>query len=480
MGDRSEAALSLVRKRFVLGLLLCASSCRVQPALETTATTTTAAASRGWTVLLYAAVDNDWERDFMRELRALRRGLAACPDAEVLLLIDRSPKYSRDAEGLGSDFADTRLYRLTGGGAERMSGEPELAGLSAQASVELDTGDARVLRDFVRFGKRRFPSRHVALWLVSHGEGPSCCPDETDGGDELFTEEIAEVLTENESVDVLGFDACLMAGIENAYAWRRRPERFGADFLLASATVSNSWPYEDIFKRFRPEMSPRELSVLVVEEIRRQIEEGRSGDRGLERDLQSFGAFDLSAVAEAKRRLDALARRLWKDGAKAELLKLRGSGLEAKTFVYVWPERDANVTMPFVDAAHLCERIAASEAFSAEARALAARAAEAIDAVVASSCGFAHYAGFAPGRHGLSLVFPENAKTDDGRSAWERTGWYTPLPVAGKRDASGRYAWCIDGAVPANGDVENWFELMDAWLDVATADAPGGANGYAW
>ncbi|MBI3819461.1 MAG: hypothetical protein HY286_12265 [Planctomycetes bacterium] len=445
--------------------------------------------------MLYGAVDNDWERDFMRDVRAIRRGLKGVQSLEVLLLIDRSPKYSTDAAALGEDFADTRLYRLTGGIAERIDGEPELPGLTVNSTVELDTGDATVLRNFVRFGKRHYPARHYALCLASHGEGPRCCPDETNGGDQLFTAEFTDVLTEDESVDILGFDACLMAGIENAYQWRRRPGKFGADFLLASASVSNSWPYEDIFAHFRPHpeesgtvafecessLDARKFSALIVEEVRRQIQEGRSGDQGLERDLQCFGSFDLSAVANAKLCVDALARCLWKDGSKTELMALRGSGLDARTYVYVWPERDADLTMPYVDVANLCERIVGDNGFSVEARALAMRAVEAVDAVVANSCGFAHYSGFTPGRHGLYLVFPEgDRQTRGGKSYWESTSWYSPLRVEAKRNAYGRYEWCSDGAVPGNHKVDNWFELMDAWFDVATDGAAGGVNGYTW
>src|SRR6185436_17087787 len=101
-------------KRLVRGLLLCAPlSCATRAIDEHSP-------SREWTIMLYAAVDNDWERDFMRDVPAMRRGLNGTSDLEVLLLIDRSPKYANDARALGEDFADTRLYRLTGGSAERL------------------------------------------------------------------------------------------------------------------------------------------------------------------------------------------------------------------------------------------------------------------------------------------------------------------------------------------------------------------------
>jgi hypothetical protein len=44
----------------------------------------------------------------------------------------------------------------------------------------------------------------------------------------------------------------------------------------------------------------------------------------------------------------------------------------------------------------------------------------------------------------------------------------------------GRYQWCFDGAIPGNGAVENWFELMDAWFDDPKGMHSGGANGYSW
>jgi clostripain len=459
-------------------------------------------------VLIYGAVDNDWERPFMKDIAGMRRGLEGVEGMEVILLIDRAPRYSRDEKALGADFEDTRLFRLTGGVAERLDGEPQLPGITLTSTLELNTGAASTLRDFIRFGKERYPAKHYAVWFVSHGEGPHSCPDETDD-DELFTAELTDVLSERDSIDIIGFDACLMAGAENGYQWRRAPGKFGADFLIAAAPVSSSWPYEDIFKSLRTEskaieasassatignvategLSAAAFSAHIVEALRAQIEEGRSGDRGLELDLQSWGAFNLAAVGEAKVRLDALAVQLWKDNAQEELLSMRGSGIEAETFVYVWPERGANIHMPNVDLTHFFERVAGNKAFSDEARALAKGSIEVADRAVTASFGMSHYKGFEAGRHGLYFIFPEGSTLDDkGATYWSRTGWYSPIlaaPLAegekrGRDAGYGGYTWCSDGATAGNGKVENWFELMDAWFDKPTAENPGGANGYVW
>lgn len=468
----------------------------IQPTLaEDSSAPAETASSSPWTFLVYGAVDNDWEGPFMRDIRGMRRGLTGAVDIEVVLLIDRSPEHSKNESALGENFDDTRLYRLTGGDAARIDGTPELSGLTADSAIEKNTGDVATLREFIRFGKRRFPARHYALFLVSHGEGPRSCPDESDSGDELFTAEFSEGLGEEESVDLIVFDACLMAGVENAYQWRKNEGQFGADYFVAAAPVSSSLPYTDIFSRIRSSnppsesgdnvarpaldpatLSPHDLAAMLVEELDHQIREGRSGDEGIERDLQSWGAFDLTKVEAAKRLLDELASRLYAEDEKEDLLALRGKGLEAETFVYVWPERNADLNMPHVDFCHLCERIAASEDFAVETRELASRAADAAAEIVLQSVGFDHYQGFTPARHGLYLVFPDgDAKTRRGESYWTRTAWYSPLPVDGRK-AYGRYAWCADGATPGDGNVDNWFELMDAWFD--TQNAEGGSNGY--
>jgi clostripain len=436
-----------------------------------------------WTVLIYAAVDNDWEKPFMKDIRSMKKGLRTVDDLEVVLLIDRSPRYSKDDRSLGEDFAGTRLYRLTGGTPERLEGGRGFPGIAGDKELELNTGDARTLRTFIRYGKANYPARHTALFLVSHGDGMVSCPDETNGDDQLFTAEFSDVLGQEESVDLLGFDACLMAGVENAYQWRAGDKRFGADYLIASAPLSSSWPYADIFSRLGPGqgstapggLSPAGFSRLVIDELHRQIAEGRSGDKGLERDLQAWGAFELKHAPAVKAALDKLAVALWEEKKKEDLLTLRGSGLKAGTFVYVWPEKGAEASMPNVDICHLAERISESPRFSPRIRALAATLAGAADQMVLHSVGFKHYRGFEQGRHGLYVIFPDGDKTDRrGKTYWQKIHWFDALRHEDDDDAYGFYAWCYEGSIPGNQRVETWFELMDAWFD------RGRSNGYNW
>ena len=158
------------------------------------------------------------------------------------------------------------------------------------------------------------------------------------------------------------------------YQWRAATGKFGADYFLAFASVSNSVvPYEDIFKSSACAAPPPLARRTPT--IRARRRGGAPPDRRgalrrqrLGRDLQSFVSVDLAAVADAKKSLDALARQLSKDGAKAELWRSAARGSTRRRSSMSWPENDANQTMPHVDLAQLCERIAASDRFSAAAR----------------------------------------------------------------------------------------------------------------
>jgi hypothetical protein len=66
----------------------------------------------------------------------------------------------------------------------------------------------------------------------------------------------------------------------------------------------------------------------------------------------------------------------------------------------------------------------------------------------------------------------------EGKQQWQECRWYTSLPVRGDKHFYGRWPW-PGGRHSGNGQVENWFELLDSWYDM-TNDQTGGVNGYRW
>ena len=128
---------------------------------------------------------------------------------------------------------------------------------------------------------------------------------------------------------------------------------------------------------------------------------------------------------------------------------------------------------PYVDLYELLHMAAESEQLDGELREAAAVARNKVDEFVVASFGMREgFQDFKSGRNGVFVVFPDNG-------TWPQLSWYTPLSGKTPSDPYGRWAFLADGATRDNGQVENWFELLDLWFD-EDFESPGGSNGYDW
>ncbi len=473
--------------------------------------TQAAAPPRHWTIVFYGSANNSCEQTILHDIAEMKAGFVDGQGVELVLFIDRMKGFSSDSRALGDDFDDSRLYRITHDRAERLDGAPELPEITKTSTFDANTGDARTLRQVMRFAKAHYPAERYALVFYSHGDGRAMCADDDSDGDELFPAEITDVLEERDSVDLMGFDVCSMGGVENLYQWRPGNGSFHADAVVASASVSGPWPYDTILARLRAPsvegaqatvrgepsngsssppaaIDPAQLTAfafaeLIVEEKHRELL--AMSPRGqAESSFESWAAYDLAHVADLKRAIDALAAELGRGDFKERVEALRGSGDGPLAMNYMMPGEPGWNRMPYFDVYDLARRIARDPELPEAVRSLAGSVASATDAVVGRSFGLAHYPGFESGRHGLFLVFPDGDVRDRffglaGR-AWNRFAWYAPGDAVGERGraarhAYGKYRFCADGAAPANGAIENWFELLDRWFDDPD---DGGANRY--
>lgn len=161
-----------------------------------------------WTMLVYMAADNDLEPFALEDLAEMSdaRGV------EIVVLIDRHPGYTSAPAGELGDFHDTRLLHI-------VDGEMEVVGTPG----ELDTGDPAVLADFVADGLSTYGSERNGLVIWNHGASwPGAAVDETSGGALLDLVGIRDAIADGlersgvERLDIVGFDACLMATYEVA------------------------------------------------------------------------------------------------------------------------------------------------------------------------------------------------------------------------------------------------------------------------
>ncbi|MCI0585721.1 MAG: clostripain-related cysteine peptidase [Planctomycetes bacterium] len=441
---------------------------------------------RPWTFLIYAAVDNNAEEDgnFFSFLDGVRGALADDAGIDVVLFIDRSEGYSTNARSLGEDFTDARLYHVRAAGCTRLAGGEAFPEITLDSTYEPNSADPSNVRKFVAFGKSRFPARHTALMLYGHADGRAMCPDEKSRREMGFAE-LTSVATEKEAVDLMALEMCNMAGVEIAYQWRPGNGGFSTKALVAIPNAGPPLAWSRVFARLRASGSQAENGPGPIDPAKLSgadfgrliVEEGGAARLEAGEEREAVGCYDLTKVEAVKRAVDALAVELARSDARTVFEELRGPGPQGFVLNY---GRNRLDRAPFVDLHDLCRRSAACERLDARTRSASEAVLAAVDELVLASWGGKALPAFEAGKSGIFIVFPDGAfevRGRDGRTerVWARCRWYSPLEVP---DVYGRLAWCSDGAKPGNGQVENWFELLDRWFD-DTGEGPGGANGYA-
>lgn len=449
----------------------------------------------GWTIMHYAVGANSSEVDLLDDIGEMMRGKTSS-GYEVITLIDRTEGHSEDATTLGENFTDTRLYRLADNQYEELEGKKVLANISKANLYDANMGDAKVLRQFIRYCKTYYPAKHYMLVLRSHGNGAAMCPDPESGTmDKLYPAELREILTNEESVDILGLDVCSMAGLENLYEWRPDKAAFSADYVIASAPLSGAWAYDQIFNRLQTDtnkevgqdnnhfcegkevlfdpykMTPLEFATLIIEEIYDN------------QHWSSWGLFDNTKIAQVKSRIDELGQLLTRED-KSVLIDLIEKTLEYSHGTSGNTEV-AQLAFPYIDAYHFYSLIATNENIREASRLKATEVCKAINALTLYSF---YGTGFLPttndfteNRNGAYQIIPRGNKvfSQTKRSFWSHTSWLHPDDRTHLENTYGLYDWCADGAIRGNQKVDNFYEFLDYLFDESNTEK-GGVNGYQW
>ena len=137
--------------------------------------------------------------------------------------------------------------------------------------------DPQTLIDFITWGKANYPADNYAVILWNHGDGwrdaletkkpqlKAVCWDDTSGWTEaLEMDEIQQVFNSTGSVDLIGFDACLMGMVEVAYELKNN-----AYVMVGSEETEpgDGWPYDTLLADLAalPTMTPAELGQAIVD-----------------------------------------------------------------------------------------------------------------------------------------------------------------------------------------------------------------------
>lgn len=167
-----------------------------------------------WTVLVYMIGDNNLESAALEDLAEM--AVVTPQDRfDIVVLVDRSAGEVSDAAIGLPDWTDTKLLHIEGDATTVLA-----------EYGEADMGDPAVLTEFVTTGITDFPAAHYALILWDHGAAVfGIGPDDYGAGGAPSVLSPAEMgpairqaldATGVDRLDIVGFDACLMASLEVA------------------------------------------------------------------------------------------------------------------------------------------------------------------------------------------------------------------------------------------------------------------------
>ena len=196
-----------------------------------------AATSRDWTFLVYMAANNDLEPDAVANLGELIQ--SESPKASIVVEVDRGMNYSQEGVGGVEAWSGAKRFLVEGGS------------LSEKADLgDIDSTNPKELEAFVQWGLKNYPSRHTALILWDHGGGWSgFASSEANPDGNLDPASIRDALsralkaTGVRRLDLLGFDACLMANYEAALVF----QPLSAYYLASEETEpGHGWDYSSL------------------------------------------------------------------------------------------------------------------------------------------------------------------------------------------------------------------------------------------
>jgi hypothetical protein len=411
----------------------------------TRATTESRSQSVEWTVMVFMNGDNNLEEDALIDFTEMAR-VGSTDKVNVVVQFDRIGKYVTKTDERFPYWTETLRFRVTKG----MKPARENA-LKDQRPFEANMGAGRTLADFVAWAKRSYPAKRYALILWDHGQGwrgvlsptdevrvmvsrsgidPLRQPavgnvrlgfpfrtaigspfrtlsfDETDK-DKLYNQEIQlslQQVLKGEKLDLIGFDACLMAMVETAYAVRDVADTFTGSEELVPGT---GFQYDEWLNQLtsNPRMDGRALGKVLVDSFAQRY--GTATEVRDPNPLTTLSAVDLTKLDQLAVAITSLSKGLI---AKFNAEKSNIRSARESCSVYA-PNAlgDGRDYFLHVDLARFCDELVARSR-DQEIRNKAA----AVSAIIRSAV-LRNYAGAARrgtfGSHGLAIYFPPDASS---------------------------------------------------------------------
>ena len=275
-----------------------------------------------------------------------------------------------EIDDAGLNFENFNVVVYTGGSVRWVGNVPCSQNSVLDMSLEGDErivaatrGNANMglpetLSDFLTFCDENYPAEHNALIFWDHGAGPlwGYGSDELYDGDSLMLTEMrsamdASPFSDGRKLDLVGFDACLMASLESMTIWSDY-----ADYYVGSEELEpgDGWNYG-----FLKSLEDSPVVRSLTESILSRFEEHYAGKKSasFNPDL-TLSCVDLSRVGEVNAAIDALGDKMvdgFESGNYAEMVRDRS---DSKSFGMAQnTEGEVSFYYDLVDIADLAEHM---------------------------------------------------------------------------------------------------------------------------
>ncbi|MBD3189952.1 MAG: hypothetical protein GF308_04890 [Candidatus Heimdallarchaeota archaeon] len=223
-----------------------------------------------WTFMVYLDADNNLDRFGVEDVNEMEV-VGSSDEVNIIVLLDREEQGAKTYY-IEKDFSEVTIS----------SSEISIPGIANEPNM----GDPETLETFVTYIQDYYAADNYVLTLWDHGSGwrtyyeeygtvegyhkspKGVCYDDSSGNDALNTDELGAVLAGlSGKIDILAFDACLMASAELAYEYRD-----DVDIMVASQEYipGDGYNYDAILEELvdDPYMTPEDFATILVDEYR--------------------------------------------------------------------------------------------------------------------------------------------------------------------------------------------------------------------
>ncbi len=255
-----------------------------------------------WTFMVYLDCDNNLESAGIEDINEMET-VGSTDEVNIVVQMDRCAVEGYDDSN--GDWTGAKRFYVTQDEDTNTIGSDEIEDLD-----EVNMGDPQTLVQFARWTIDNYPAEKYALVLWNHGGAFwGVCWDEDNDEDCLTMPELKCALFNIEEylgrdLDLVGFDACLMAQLAVMYQIRN-----SVDIGVGSGYVEpgEGWPYEKILPYLvsEPGMTPEELGIVIADEYVASYTDWE-GDPDDTRAVTQ-GVFDLEKFDDLANKIDMLS-----------------------------------------------------------------------------------------------------------------------------------------------------------------------------